>query len=212
MATQEKALDSKAQSTSREHSNTNVQVQGIDEADIIKTDGNYIYVINFERNEVTIFTAEEKPKKITALKGEELLGDKEVKEFKGYKRNINLTDMFLYKNDSKNYLVLMSSVSRFKENQQQPSLKEKVIGIMPIYYGEDTTLISIYDISDIQKPISVKQYEINGYKLSARLKDGRVYIVTNKGFYYYIRESANNDSLLPYYIEYGKEAVKKKLM
>jgi len=28
------------------HSNTNVQVEGVDEGDIVKTDGNYIYTIS----------------------------------------------------------------------------------------------------------------------------------------------------------------------
>ncbi|CDF57486.1 beta-propeller domain-containing protein [Thermobrachium celere] len=207
---EEKAQDS-TKTTSREHSNTNVQVEGIDEADIIKTDGQYIYVINFERNEINVYTAEEKPKKVLSLKAEEILGSKEAKEFKGYKRQISLQDMFLYKNDGKDYLVVMSNVNRYKENPQQTSLKDRVIGIMPIYYGEDTTLISVCDVTDIQKPNVVKQFEIAGYKLSARLKDGKVYLVTNKGVYYRIMESNKSDSLLPYYIEYGEEAIKKEI-
>ncbi|SHF00265.1 beta-propeller domain-containing protein [Caloramator proteoclasticus] len=207
----EKAADSSAQNNSKEHSSTNVQVEGIDEADIIKTDGQYIYVINFERNELNVYTAEEKPKKIFSLKGEGILGSREAKEYKGYKRNIGLQDMFLYKNGNKNYLVIMSIVSRYKENPEQPSLKERVIGIMPIYYGENTTLISVYDVSNIEKVNVVKQYEITGDKLSARLKDGKVYLVTNKGFYYYFRESSNSNNLLPYYIEYGQEVEKKEI-
>ena len=33
----------------REHSTTNIQVEGVDEADIVKTDGNYIYYISNNR-------------------------------------------------------------------------------------------------------------------------------------------------------------------
>jgi len=40
-----------AEAVAPEHSTTNVQVEGVDEADVVKNDGNYIYAIsgNFQR-------------------------------------------------------------------------------------------------------------------------------------------------------------------
>lgn len=198
-----------AQDTSQNHSNTNVQVEGIDESDIVKTDGKYLYIIDRMKNEFKILTADKTPKNIYKLSGKELLNKKEVKEFKDYKREINLNEMFLYKIEDKEYFILLSSVNRYKDNQvspEGPTLKEK-IGIMPIYYGEQTTLVSIFELNEDMKLI--KQYEISGNVLSSRLKDGKIYLVSTKGFEYHILKE--NENALPYYIDYGNESVKKEV-
>lgn len=71
-----------------DYSNTNVQVDGVDEADIIKTDGKYIYLISTNKNQLNIFEATERPKKIYTLDANKLLNQQEPKEFKGYTKNI----------------------------------------------------------------------------------------------------------------------------
>lgn len=56
--------------TSSEHSDTTVQVEGVDEADIVKTDGKYIYILNrgYKGKTVKIIDAAgEKPKQLTSL-------------------------------------------------------------------------------------------------------------------------------------------------
>ena len=51
------ADSAKGTSGSDEYGKTNVQVEGIDEADIIKTDGKYIYYVNAKRDKVMIYSA-----------------------------------------------------------------------------------------------------------------------------------------------------------
>lgn len=45
------------ETSGQDHSNTNVQVEGIDEGDLVKTDGEYIYAIS--GNSLLIFKAQD---------------------------------------------------------------------------------------------------------------------------------------------------------
>jgi len=45
----EESFKESATSTKKDYSETNVQVKGVDEADIVKTDGNYIYYVTNEK-------------------------------------------------------------------------------------------------------------------------------------------------------------------
>ncbi|MBR4906079.1 MAG: beta-propeller domain-containing protein [Clostridia bacterium] len=51
-------------STDKNYSGTNNQVEGVDEADIVKTDGTWIYALNQSKNKVYILSAEGKDTKI----------------------------------------------------------------------------------------------------------------------------------------------------
>ncbi|MCX7950429.1 MAG: beta-propeller domain-containing protein [Clostridiales bacterium] len=199
-----------AADTAQNHSNTNVQVEGIDESDIVKTDGKYLYVINRVKNEFNILTADKTPKNVYKLSGKDLLNQKDAKDFKDYKREIYLNEMFLYEMGDKKYYILLSTVNRYKDNQaipEGPTLREK-ISIMPIYYGEQTTLVSIFEFNN-EHPKIIKQYEISGNVLSSRLKEGKIYLVSTKGFEYHILKE--NENAIPYYIDYGNDVVKKEV-
>ena len=49
-------------------SDTNEQVEGVDEADIVKTDGKYIYIFTQKKNEISIVKAGKDAKKVAAIK------------------------------------------------------------------------------------------------------------------------------------------------
>lgn len=54
--------------SSEEHSGTTVQVEGVDEADIVKTDGKYIYILSLYEGTVKIVDATgEKPKQLASI-------------------------------------------------------------------------------------------------------------------------------------------------
>lgn len=58
---------------SADHSDTNVQVEGVDEADVVKTDGKYIYILSFYERRVKIVDATgEKPRQLTSIKTEDI--------------------------------------------------------------------------------------------------------------------------------------------
>ena len=58
---------------SADHSDTNVQVEGVDEADVVKTDGKYIYILSFyERRVKIVDVMGEKPRQLTSIKTEDI--------------------------------------------------------------------------------------------------------------------------------------------
>lgn len=59
-------LTSKSVNSGRSETGTNVQVQGVDEADIVKTDGTYLYCLNRENNKLYVVAAKGKDSEITA--------------------------------------------------------------------------------------------------------------------------------------------------
>ncbi len=59
-----KSADDFSGETGRSYSGTNNQVEGVDEADIVKTDGNWIYALNQNKNKVYIISAEGKKSEI----------------------------------------------------------------------------------------------------------------------------------------------------
>ncbi|SKA75553.1 Secreted protein containing C-terminal beta-propeller domain [Caloramator quimbayensis] len=210
----------KSESSNRSgHSNTNVQVEGIDEADIIKTDGKYIYSINQFKNEIIVIKADKKAEVINRFNPKDFIEGKEASEYqKDYQREIYVREMFLYEKRSKKYLVVMSSVNRYKNtnNSQgnpelQPFTRDSKVSIMPIRFGIYSTLVSIIDITNPQYFKPIKQFEVSGNLMSSRVKNNMFYMVTNKWTDFYFYRQEKSDDILPFYIEYGDNIVKKKI-
>ncbi|CCJ34665.1 beta-propeller domain-containing protein [Caloramator australicus] len=190
-----------AKSESPAHSTTNVQVEGIDEADIIKTDGKYIYSINSYKNELIIFKANDRAEIIKRLKVKDLYANIINADL----NNLYLREMFIYVKEDKKYLVLLSGLIRYEQGKEEPykkSTPSEKVDIMPIRWGDETTLISIYDIKDIDKFSLVKQFEVSGNILSSRINGDNFYLVTNKWMRYFIQDK--NENVLPYYVDYDK--------
>lgn len=58
---------------SADHSNTNVQVEGVDEADVVKTDGKYIFILSsYEKTVKIVDVTGEKPRQLTSIKTEDI--------------------------------------------------------------------------------------------------------------------------------------------
>ncbi|MDP4178317.1 MAG: beta-propeller domain-containing protein [Bacillota bacterium] len=140
-------------------SNTNVQVQGVDEDDMVKTDGNYIYKINSYKSLSIV-------KAIPADKMEVLSTIKFDDDF-------NALGMFL--ND--NYIAVIGSC----QNAVNSSMKSSSIisGDIISRYGQITRII-IYDIGDKKNIKKVKTLEFEGNYLSSRMISSKIYIITNK--------------------------------
>ncbi|KRQ86909.1 Beta propeller domain protein [Caloramator mitchellensis] len=209
----------KTAADSNSHSKTNVQVEGVDEADIIKTDGKYIYSINQYKNELLIFKANGRAELVKRFNPKEFLNGKEVAEYnKDYQREIYVREMFIYEKEDKKYLVVMSSVNRFKPINQstggqeiQPLTKDAKIGILPYRYGIDTTLVSIIDISDLEAFKTVKQFEVSGGLMSSRVNGSKLYMVTNKWTDFYFYKQEKQGDILPFYIEHGDNSYKSEI-
>ena len=157
------AAGTQAASTDSSYSATNVQVEGIDEADIVKTDGKYIYIAG--NNVVRIVGANKgKLSDATAIR---LSTDK------------NVTEIYV----DEDRLILLGNRSEFDYSVKSPVNPEIDMarpGIMPPYKPPKTySFVDVYNISDRLKPTLLKSHEMEGYYQSSRKNGDIVYLVTN---------------------------------
>ena len=143
-----------------EYSSTNIQVEGVDEPDMVKNDGKYIYVVSGSR--VVI---------VDAFPADNM---KIISE-------INLSDQVgnIFVNGDK--LIIFSQ-------QYSPIIYGKVrcmaIGcIMPPYQDESKTAVYIYDISDRENPKIGENISLTGNYVDSRMIDNYVYLVANQYAY-----------------------------
>ena len=151
-----------------DYSTTNVQKQGVDEGDIIKTDGKFIYTVN--RNTVAIVGVD----------------GTDVKQYSTVRvdEKIRVTELYVVGDR----LVLAGST--FKEFPLPPRPDTKDDEDRYYYWWPETftrmyTVYNIYDIADRQKPTLLQSFEVSGDNLATRVVGNTLYYVTNQYPSYY---------------------------
>ncbi len=154
-----------------DYSKTNVQVAGVDEPDMVKTDGIYLYII--ANGDVFIIQGypSEKAGIVSTMSWD----------------SFSPIDLFI----SDSYLVL------FGTNIVEYWSESKEIYTYPSSQGQ-TTIIKIFNINDITNPTEVKNIKMDGSYFDARLIDGNVYIVSVEYLYaLYASYQENHSSIIP---------------
>ena len=162
--------DASAMGTSgSSYSKTNLQTEGVDESDIIKTDGSYIYTVNGSNVYITDVRS------------------KEMKEAGKISVAMNsasdrIREMYV-DGDTVN-LIVSKQESVLKESAVSESGTETVdsIQINDVYYFDtnQVTALLTYDISDPENPVLKGSITQEGnYKTSRKIGDV-VYLFTNK--------------------------------
>ena len=155
-----------------DYSETNIQVEGVDEPDIVKTDGTYLYVIANQ----TIFILRAYPAEDAAVLSKIYIED-----------DVYLSNIFI--ND--NTLIVFGNSHRypydykspFKEDEKNISIE--IIDYEPSYYwwGVSSTIIKIFDISDKENPDIIKDIEIDGSYFDSRMIDNYIYVIATEYSY-----------------------------
>lgn len=179
----------KSESAGPSYTTTNNQVVGVDEADIVKTDGKYIYA--FYKNSIKIIKAypAEDAEVVTTIP----LGD------------MYPQDMFIHGNQ----LIVFGSLSQYGGNYPMPLTKIAIGGYYP-YYGYSLSVVRVYDLSTIETPDLVKEFSFHGNNVSSRMIGDTVYFVlTTYPDYRVMEKSTTGDdqSIIPPYYENGVERV-----
>ena len=165
---------------SDDYSETNAQVEGIDEGDIVKTDGKYLYVLK-NRTEVVILKA--------AGEGTEVVSRFTVADpDTGYYGGIWTDDTGVKGNDfevnkysyAEEIYVLGDTLAVITDRNEYGS--GQVDGLWK-YEEHNYTNADFYDISDRSNPYYVTSEGQDGNYLTSRLKDGRLYLLTRKWVY-----------------------------
>ncbi len=151
-----------------DHSTTNVQVAGVDEADFVKTDGQYVYAIS-QGEKITI-TDIRNPQKMKVLS--------EIKREEGY----NPMQLFLHDDL---LIVLGSKMEQNDRNDRR-------------YYNFDHfTTVRLYSITDKAKPQLIREIGAEGYMNTARKTGDLLYVITNMQPMYWIMEDLEGEKLRP---------------
>lgn len=150
-----------------DYSRTNVQVAGVDEADIVKTDGNYIYQVNRER----IVIARAYPPQEMSVVSTLNYADKSFSPAEIYVDGTQL--------------VVIGRAGGY-----YPPVNKAGTGIAadvmpPYYYQGDNVKAIVYNIEDKSNIKQVRELELSGSYVSSRKTGGTLYLIANKNIYYY---------------------------
>jgi inhibitor of cysteine peptidase len=156
---------------SANYSETNVQVDGIDEGDMVKTDGTYIYQI-----------ADAKVKIIKAVPANLM----ELESTISFDSTTSPNQLFIHGDQ----LVVISS--EYEQQDAEPvetALKMVEDRIFPLF---QSTKVRVYDIQDRKKPNLSREVEVEGTLVSSRKMDGKIYLISTHQPDYWILENKNN--------------------
>lgn len=169
--TSEKSPSPAAPAADGGFSGTNVQVAGVDEGDVVKTDGRYIYQLR--ANDL----------KITRADGAALQSASTIT----FDKQMMPTEFYLHGNK----LVVIGTQQQFMPYAVPDQPQGRMI--MPPMQSPKTQVL-FYDISAPEKPQLVRSYESDGIYLTSRLTGGKLYLVANKYLYAY---GLKDDQILP---------------
>ncbi|MCX6656001.1 MAG: beta-propeller domain-containing protein, partial [Candidatus Bathyarchaeota archaeon] len=146
------ATNSAGTNSETNYSGTNIQVAGVDEADIVKTDGAYIYLSRLN----TVYIVKAYPAE-------------EAKLLTKIKFDVNVSDLFVA---GDKLVVFTMDYSRV--------FFSKAGGVSPIPMIT-TTNVYFYNISDRLNPVRERTYEAEGVYMATRMIGDYVYVVSRKG-------------------------------
>ncbi|HAE42212.1 MAG TPA: hypothetical protein DCG34_04745, partial [Clostridiales bacterium] len=155
-----------------DYTSTNEQVAGVSEADVIKTDGKYIYVALGKSIKIYL-----------ANNGNPILTDEIVMSVDpNTGQYIQLTEIYA---DKERLVVLGTRNSYYDWIRPIPEPMENIErSIMPYWENKSYTYCGVYSIDQNGKSQLIKELEIEGSLLSSRKINNVVYLVTNKYLYY----------------------------
>ena len=145
------------------YSGTNVQVAGVDEADFLKNDGKYVYILSG----YTLTIVDAYPPESAKVQSRILLD---------VPQGQNLQNMFLNGDRLVIFYQGYSSIERgISDNSMYGS---NIYPYPPERIGEPRTHVLVIDVSDRTSPTIAKNYDITGQYSSSRMIGDQIFILT----------------------------------
>lgn len=160
-----------------DYSTTNVQVENVDEADIIKTDGEYIYYVS--NNMIHIIKAD------TLEVLHEIKVEKEDERF-------SISEIYL----NKDKLILIGTSHLNLEPvvvNSEPESKTNSL-VARVNYVTSAKAI-VYDIENKKEPKNVREVALEGHYIDSRMIGENLYLISRKNTFYY--DNTEDYTLLP---------------
>lgn len=178
--------DAATQSTSGndDYSKTNVQVEGVDEADILKTDGQYIYALNRQEIVIALAYPAADAKVVSRL------------AFKGQPQELYISGskLVVFGQSYGNQILSAPTDCKGQDCKTSAEMPDRT---MPVMQGQ-FTFVNVYDVSDKSKPKLERDMALEGSYVNSRLIGDYVYLLTSKYSYDFSPEP------LPLIVRQGK--------
>ncbi len=145
-----------------DYSETNVQVEGVDEADIVKTDGTFIYQVNRERVVIIKAVPSDKMQVVGALSG----------------TDSGFVPQELYVDQK--HLVVIGAASSYRCQTNGADVR-----FMPRFPPRQTMKAVVYDIEDKSDIRLVREFELNGAYVSSRKIGQNLYLIARRSIWFY---------------------------
>ena len=171
----EKSMDMDAGTANGEYSELNVQVAGVDEADIVRTDGQYIYRVSRYKERLDIVRA-------WPVENMEYLGGIDFSDESFSPRELYVDG---------DQLILIGTAYREMKMGRDLPLQSFTDYWVPEYH-QQTCRVLVYDLSALPEIKETRRLELEGSYLSSRKVDDQVYVVANKYLDYYVLEEGQN--------------------
>lgn len=151
-----------------DYSNTNAQVEGVDEADIVKTDGNYIYYVTNDKV-IIVNAQDEKNLKI-------------VSEIQYNDNSFNPRELFI----AENKLIVIGNLYEDYSKKNNSTGIQRAVEVFEYPTNNKKTVAKIYNTENKENPELAREIKIEGNYLSSRMIGDNVYFIANKYMYSYL--------------------------
>ncbi len=177
LATADAATESTNSSQEESFSRTNTQVENVDEADIVKTDGKYIYYSNYDKVYIV-----------------DSLSLEIVSEIKMKDEKTSFSPYDIYLNGDK--LVIMGLFNEYntKNDEERDDYGDRVY-VNYTLRSNYSTMAIVFDIKDRSNPKEFRRVGIDGNYSQSRMIGDNLYFISNKYMYYY--DAIKDEELLP---------------
>jgi len=154
------AVPSGEGAASEDYSTTNIQVAGVDEADIVKNDGKYIYVVSGNKLVILEAYPAESAKILSQI------------EFNGTLQEIFINNdrliVFGWEYPTETSTEITSEIGIIRPRSYNPQ-----------------TFVKIYDVTDRTNPVLKRNVSVGGNYYDSRMIGNYVYIIVNENINYY---------------------------
>lgn len=186
------ATDSGSKKSDDEYSSTNLQVIGVDEADVVKTDGKYIYALSADYIYI-----------VSASSGALALVSKIPAHIELDDVQYNAVEMFIY---GERLIVINNIVEQRKYYKEAPSVlcNDDCDCAVDIVTALTDVKVDIYDISSRESPVLVNSYEQDGNYQTSRLIGNKLYLITTDTISPAGAKETDISTYIPSYVIGGK--------
>lgn len=151
--------EAEIEESAAEYGETNVQTEGVEEADVVKNDGRYLYQKIYHEKD-NVFT-----QAIQIIDTKE--GLKEVKRIEGFD---NIQEFYIWED------ILVIIENKYL-HMTETTYAEKQLMVCGVDYGSSNEYheITFYNIKDRSMPYKIKTFTLKGSYASSRISDGYFY-------------------------------------